>query len=250
MRGAAALVAETPAVGCRGTLMRMVESQEQVATRSLVDGLTEQALLENLLETSKPPLRPGTEKLHYLLAAPFRYPPLRHGSRFGSRFEPGIFYGSHRFETLAAETAYYRFVFWRGMTTPPPSGRISTEHTAFSVNYATEHGLRLQDPPFARHKKSLASPSDYAATQATGAAMRAKDIAAFEYLSARDPKQGLNVGLFTPAALKSRKPLRQQNWLCETNAESVQFRRPHDKLVRTYGRELFLVAGSFPEPAE
>ncbi|HNH71913.1 MAG TPA: RES domain-containing protein, partial [Pseudomonadales bacterium] len=33
-----------------GILLRMVESQEQVATTALVDDLTEQALLERMLE--------------------------------------------------------------------------------------------------------------------------------------------------------------------------------------------------------
>ena len=86
-----------------GELLRMVESQEQIATLSLVDDLAEQAVLEDLLERAKPPLPVGTDGLHYLLATPFRYPPLRHGSRFGRRFEPGLFYGARRLPTLLAE---------------------------------------------------------------------------------------------------------------------------------------------------
>lgn len=57
----------------------MVESQEQVATLQLVDTLEEQALLEELLESSKPPVPADAEPLHYLLKTPFRYPPLRWG---------------------------------------------------------------------------------------------------------------------------------------------------------------------------
>ena len=37
-----------------GVLFRLVESQEQVATIGYVDTLEEQAVLEELLETSKP----------------------------------------------------------------------------------------------------------------------------------------------------------------------------------------------------
>ena len=59
-----------------GELLRMVESQEQVATRSLVDDLAEQALLEQMLEQSKPPLPDNASNLDYLLSTPFRYPPL------------------------------------------------------------------------------------------------------------------------------------------------------------------------------
>ena len=40
----------------RGRLVRLVENQGQVATLQLVDTLEEQALLEQLLESSKPPL--------------------------------------------------------------------------------------------------------------------------------------------------------------------------------------------------
>lgn len=71
-----------------GELVRVVENQEQIATTALVDDLQEQALLEEMLDDAKPRRRPGTEGLHYLLATPFRYPPLRHGSRFGQRSEP------------------------------------------------------------------------------------------------------------------------------------------------------------------
>jgi hypothetical protein len=53
-----------------GDLLRMVESQQQVATTSLVDDLAEQALLEELIDRSKPPLRSGTGRLHCLLATP------------------------------------------------------------------------------------------------------------------------------------------------------------------------------------
>ena len=103
----------------RGRLVRLVENQGQVATLQLVDTLEEQALLEQLLESSKPSLPPGDEPLHYLLRTPFRYPPLRWGSRFGRRHEPSLFYAACRLETAMAETAFYRFVLWYGMVEPP-----------------------------------------------------------------------------------------------------------------------------------
>lgn len=74
-----------------GTLYRLVESQEQIATRQLVDTLEEQALLEEMLETVKPSYPGRLDHLHYLLKTPFRYPPLKWGSRFGRTFEPSIF---------------------------------------------------------------------------------------------------------------------------------------------------------------
>ena len=68
---------------CNLNVFRIVETQEIAATTGLVDDLEEQHLLEQLLDKVKPSYREGTEKLHYLISTPFRYPPLKYGSRFG-----------------------------------------------------------------------------------------------------------------------------------------------------------------------
>ena len=57
-------------------LLRIVESLEQVATTKITRNLEEQDFLERLIEGSKPGKLDGP--LHYLLATPFRYPPLNH----------------------------------------------------------------------------------------------------------------------------------------------------------------------------
>lgn len=230
-----------------GELMRIVESQEQIATTSLVDDLAEQALLEEMLESAKPPRRSGTEHLHYLLATPFRYPPLRHGSRFGRRHEPSLLYASRRESTVLAEAAYYRLVFWHAMETPPPGGRLLTQHTLFRANYRTPNGIRLHLPPFSDHAAVLTHPTDYGATQALGTAMREAGVAAFEYLSARDPEHGINLGLFAPQALASRGPLRSANWLCELRAERVSFASGGQ--VVEFDAQMFFVDGALPRPA-
>jgi len=62
---------------------RAVEAQHQLSTRKLVDSAEEQTLLEELIDGAKPPETFGG-KFHYLLSTPFRYPPLPHGSRFGT----------------------------------------------------------------------------------------------------------------------------------------------------------------------
>ena len=67
-----------------GSLYRLVESQEQVATMGYVDTLYEQVLLEELLESVKPPYPDGLQGYHYLLTTPFRYPPLLMGVAFWS----------------------------------------------------------------------------------------------------------------------------------------------------------------------
>ncbi len=225
-----------------------MESQEQIATNALVDSLAEQALLESLLEASKPPQQPDTAGLHYLLATPFRYPPLRHGSRFGTRFEPSLFYASRDQDSALAETAYYRLVFWSGMTSPPPGGRLTTEHTAFGARIDTTKGLQLQAAPFDSYADQLQHPADCAATQQLGQQLREAGIEAFEYRSARDPQQGINIALFQPRAFAAPAPHWQQTWLCETGESGVAFfSKQHG--IRQYEREVFLVAGELPVPA-
>jgi hypothetical protein len=232
-----------------GELMRLVESQEEIATLGLVGNLSEQRRLERLLEQSKPPLVRGTGRLHYLLAAPFRYPPLPYGSRFGTRQEPGLFYGSLGLTALLSEAAYYRFVFWAGMSIPPPSGKFATQHNVLTADYRTERGLRLQARPFTRFETLLTSPDSYEATQQLGGHMRAAGIEAFEYRSARDPSGGLNAALYAPRALASVRPKQVTSWLTETRAENVTFSERGSQDVTSFSLEQFLVAGSLPLPA-
>jgi hypothetical protein len=232
-----------------GELLRVVESQEQVATTALVDDLADQAVLEDMIERTKPPRPPGTARLHYLLATPFRYPPLAHGSRFGARFEPSLLYGARELRPALAETAYYRLLFWDGMTKPPPSGRFLTQHTLFGAAYRTGNGLRLQDPPFDAHEATLRDPVRYDETQALGAALRAGGVEAIEYLSARDRTRGVNVALFTPAALARREPRFQQPWLCDTRGDGVTLSGLLEGGVWRFTREEFLVDGALPAPA-
>jgi hypothetical protein len=232
-----------------GTLLRVVESQEQVATNAIVDSAAEQHMLEQLLERTKPVARAGSERAHYLLQAPFRYPPLAHGSRFGSRFEPSIFYGSRQEPTVLAEGAFYRFWFWHGMSRPPAKP-LRTQHTIFKAGYRTARGIRLQDPPFSTHADILRDPCDYRETQALGTAMRAAACEAFEYVSARDPQGGLNVGLFQPQALSPLdRILARQEWSCTTGPARVMFYNPARRATREFPLDLYLVDGAFPVPA-
>ncbi len=231
-----------------GSLVRVVESQEQVATCHLVDNLEEQALLEALIEDSKPPRPAGCERLHYLLATPFRYPPLRHGSRFGSRHEPSIFYGSVRTTTALAETAYYRLVFLSGMTLPPPGGRLLTQHSAFTARYRTGRGVKLHKPPCDAYEDKLRNPCDYGETQQFGSALRKAGVGAIQYRSARNRARGINVALFEPAALVSTRPGGLERWLCETRAGAVSFYRTGYGTLQ-FPRTDFLVDGELPSPA-
>lgn len=231
-----------------GTLLRIVESQEQIATNRLVDALDKQQLLEELLEGTKPDYRPGTRHLHYLLATPFRYPPLRHGSRFGRRGEPALFYGALSLPTLLAESAYYRFVFWHGMAVPP-ARRLNTQHAVFEASYATPSGVRLQLAPFDQWEAELTDSADYVVTQALGSAMRAAEVSAFEYRSARDPEHGTNIALYAPDALSQARPGFSEQWLAETTGERVLYRSQSATLTHAFPLERFLQDGRLPQPA-
>jgi hypothetical protein len=232
----------------RGAPWRAVEAQHQISTRKLVDSLEEQALLEQLIDASKPPDRTGG-RLHVLLATPFRYPPLPHGSRFGGRHEPGIWYGSDSRHALFAEVAYYRFVFLEG--TRADLGTLTTAHTAFRVSVRTSKGVDLSRAPFDAHREAIASPTDYAASQALGTAMRDAGVHAIRYHSARDAEGGTNVAVFSPAAFGAAEPRDLETWHSAATRARVELVR-HDyfsPLAFAFDRDAFLVDGRLPAPA-
>ena len=227
---------------------RAVESQHQVSTRRLVDSDAEQRVLEDLIEGAKPPDR-TRGRLHYLLATPFRYPPLPHGSRFGRRTDPGIWYGSESLRTVFAEVAYYRLVFLEG--TGADLGAVETELTVFRAQVRTERGIDLAAPPFSAHEAVLASRVSYAGTQALGEAMRGAGVEAFRYTSARDAAGGVNVGVLWPGAFGRRQPRSFENWHCTATRQRVEVasRGYFCRTVHAYAREAFLVEGRLPAPA-
>lgn len=233
--------------------VRSVESQHVVSTRKLVDSAGEQALLEELVDGVKPPAPKGRDfvGLHYLLATAFRHAPLRHGSRFGTRLERGIWYGSLTLETCFAEVAYYRFVFLAG--TAAQIAPLSVELTVFHADVRTQRGIRLTRPPFVAHERALSSKTSYAATQSLGRDMRADGVEAFVFRSARDPGGGENIGLFAPVFARKR-PSKLRTWHCVVDAEKAELseksfaaRRRVEAL--TFRRTVFEVAGKLPAPS-
>ena len=241
------IVAQAPHTELKGLAWRVVESQEEIATMALVGSLEEQALLESLLEQSKPPYPESARQLDYLLTTPFRYPPLPWGSRFGSQLEPSLYYAGLTIDTALAETAFYRMVFWQGMDIEPLSGRLLTQHTIFSAQFLCDPGFALDQAPFDAYRDILIDKQDYGPCQSLGMELREADAQGFQYVSARCPDGGLNIALFTPNALTSRKPEETQNWLCETRDDHVSFKGPHDK-THTFSIDVFTVNGSFPSP--
>jgi hypothetical protein len=219
-----------------------------VSTRKLVDTAAEQELLEKLIDRVKPP-DATSGKLHYLLATPFRYPPLRHGSRFASRLERGIWYGSDSPQTLFAEVSYYRMVFLEGTTAK--LAPVATLITTFQAAARTNRGVDLTRPPFSRYRERIASPTSYAESQALGRAMRDAGVELFRYPSARDPERGANVAVLNPAAFGRAKPRILDTWHCSATREVVELAKADYFGRETYvfERETFLVGGSLPAPA-
>ena len=227
---------------------RVVEAQHRVSTRSLVDSAEEQALLENLIDGVKPPDRTGGT-LHYLLFTPFRYPPLRHGSRFGGRHEPGIWYGSEHQRTAFAEVAYYRLLFLEG--TQADLGDVATQLTAFTVVMRSSRAIDLTVAPFNAHHGAISSRTSYRSSQSLGGAMREAGVELFRFSSARDAEGGVNVAAFDARVFGRANPKALRTWHCVASRARVEvtsgdyFRRES----WTFPREQFVVHGELPSPA-
>jgi hypothetical protein len=237
-----------------GVLYRLVESQEEIATNGYVDTLEEQAVLESLLDQAKPAYgdlsqQGNLDDYHYLLKTPFRYPPLPWGSRFGRHHETDIFYGGCSVAVTLAESAFYRFIFWFSIDAQPVKAMIKSQHQLFSVEYNTAHGVQLQSAAFSAEQSLLTHASDYRACQKLGSDMREAGVDAFEYTSARDPEQGVCVGLFNIAPLVTKEPKNKTSWFCEVSAQRVAFSEYGSSQVMSFSVNDFLVDGEFPRPA-
>jgi hypothetical protein len=201
-----------------GTGWRVVEAQHRVSTLKLVDTLAEQALLEDLLEGSKPVVPPECQHLHYLLATPFRYgAPYPHGSRFRrAGLTPGVFYASETFETAIAELSFCRLLFFaESPRTPYP--RNPTEYTGFSVAVRTQSALDLSAPPLNDREEEWTHLSDYAACQAFADEARAQSCEIIRYISVRAPP-ARNLAILTCAAFAQREPLEQRDFRLQLGA--------------------------------
>ncbi len=234
-----------------GEAWRVVEAQHQISTLKLVDSTAEQQLLEELLEQSKPPRpsEPSAKRLDFLLYTPFRYPPLRYGSRFGRKHERGIWYGAEELPTAFAEKAFYELLFRAG--TEAELSRLIVERTAFQAGFKAKKGIDLTDAPFSRYRKRICSPTRYADSQELGSEMRGAGVEAFRFNSARCPKGGVNVGLFSPDAISGTRPKKVQTWLCDVTAERVEFSPKNTSLGESqrFTRTQFEVDGALPSPA-
>ena len=229
-------------------VFRLVETQEFAATSALVDDLDEQFLLEQMLDDVKPVYRPGTEHMHYLLKTPFRYPPLKHGSRFGTRLMPSFFYASGQIATALSEVAYYRFIFLDDMQIAY-SGTLRTQHLLFSISVESPQNIDLSSPYFDKIKSNLTDPQDYQFCQKIGKwAVQEQHVDSIKYWSARC-KSGTNLAVYDPNCIVSQGPENQQYWLCQSQNRKISFTQPGGHLPKSFSRAQFLVDGELPRPA-
>ncbi len=220
-----------------GRCWRIVEAQHRVSTLKLTDSLAEQALLEELIEATKPAVPPECRHLDFLLSTPFRYgAEYPHGSRFRRAGRtPGVFYASEAVVTAVAETVFYRLLFFaESLGTPLPSG--TAEYTAFAVEVATGRLLDLTEPPLVADAATWMAPVAYEGCQALAEAARAADGEVIRYRSVRDPGGGCNVAILVCRAFAVPAPVERQTWhlrltargaqaLCEFPKGAVEFER-------------------------
>jgi hypothetical protein len=221
-----------------GVCWRLVEAQHRVSTMKVVDTPEEQAVLEDAIEASKPPLPPECRHLDYLLSTPFRYPALYpSGSRFRrAGLTEGVFYASEEVETAVTEMAFRRLLFFaESPDTPWPAN--PAEYTAFSAAYQTRAGIDLTAPPFAAERERWRHPRDYSHCQSLAESARRGAIEAIRYGSARCA--GINLALLTCGVFKKPKPVARQTWRIHLQASGVQVLGEMPRQRRAFDRGFF-----------
>ncbi|MBX3664476.1 MAG: RES family NAD+ phosphorylase [Burkholderiales bacterium] len=184
----------------RARVWRAVEAQHQVATMKLVGhSLTDQKILEDILEDSKPPVPEAARGKHWLIFTPFRYRPQPPGSRFRAPNDPGVFYAAFERRTACAEIGYWR---WRFVQDSEGLEALEARPMSlFAADLRTAAAIDLRKPPLARKRKTWTDPGNYAETQALARQAREQDVETIVYESVRDPQHGGAVAVLMPKPL-------------------------------------------------
>lgn len=204
----------------RATVLRVVETQYAAATMRLVDSAEAQAVLEDAIETSKPPVPPAFSHLHYLLSTPFRYPPTPWPSRFRGPTDPGVFYAAEHPRTALAEVAH-----WRLKVLLDAVELLALEpaaHTLFAVVIEATRADAADLRPASR-RASVLHPDDYAPAQAWAREVRTAGVQAIRYPSVRDRPEGICWAVFSPDAFRGTPSL-SGNWLLRVTRDGVHCR--------------------------
>lgn len=222
-----------------GEVWRLVEAQHVVSTMKLVDTTAEQAVLEDILEETKPPVPEECAEMDYLLSTPFRYRPYPHGSRFRrAGFTPGVFYASEYPETAVAETVFYRFLFYaESPETPFPDE--PSEYTAFSTSIAASAAVDLTAGALAEQSSLWTSLTDYTPCQNLAEAARSAEAELIRYQSVRDPEKRANLAVLSCRAFSHAKPLAKTTWHIRISSTGAQALRETPRLGLDFGTGAF-----------
>ena len=210
----------------RRQVWRAVEAQHRVATMSLVDNLDEQHLLEQMLETSKPPApilgsmsATASVKTDYLLITPFRYTSA-YPSRFRRSNESGVWYGAEDVSTACAEAGYWR---WRFLMDSDGlrDKEVRAELTIFQARVQGRH-IDLITTPWNELQHTWVDPHNYAECHTLAETARTNGVNWIRYRSARWP-EGMCAAVLSPSALDRPHPERLQTWRCRVNAQELHF---------------------------
>lgn len=205
----------------------------------LTDSLEEQAVLESLLEKTKPPIPPDCARLDFLLMTPFRY---SRQNPWGSRFrrpnaEAGVFYAAEHPETAIAETVFHRLRFFADSPqTPWPQN--AAEYTAFSVQLRARRAIDLT--AFAADEiADILDPVDYTAGQAFSESAREAGIELIKYPSVRDSNHRANLAMLSPAAFAKPTPTGRQSWRIYLDGNGARAICEAPNLSLAFGRDAF-----------
>ncbi len=223
-----------------GPCWRLVEAQHQVSTLKLTDTLAEQALLEDLIENSKPPVPTECRHLDFLLATPFRYGAIYpKGSRFRRAGRTaGVYYAAERPATAIAEMAFYRLLFFsESPATPWPSN--AAEYTAFSAAVGTASLLDLTQEPLSEDAVIWTDLFAYEGCQAFAEAARAANAEVIRYQSVRDPAKGSNLAILMCRAFARPAPVERQSWRMRVSASGVRALCEFPQQALEFGRDAF-----------
>jgi hypothetical protein len=203
-----------------GECWRFVEDQHRVSTMRLVDTLDEQRILEELLDTSKPPVPKECQHLHYLLFTPFRYRPAAHGSRFRRVADRrGVLYAAEAMETALHEVAFYRLLFLvesPAMIAP----QRPTSMTAFAFHNGPSRMIDLTTAPFSAGHDQWEKLSDYQACQGFTEIAREAGIETIRYRSVRH-EQGFNHAILTCTRLSGPRRDSYRQWFLLADRRGV-----------------------------
>ncbi len=211
---------KTEKVFINETVFRIVETDQTIGTIKISKSLDDQNRLEELIDETKPV---NTNfPVHYLISTPFRYPPLKWGSRFGTILMNSYFYASHSYKTCLIECAYYRFKFLNDLVIPFEEP-LNNNYLLFTVKTNTASGLDLTVPNFKKIFNKITDPDDYTFTHKIGKwAVVENDFNMIKFPSARH-KEGINFAVADIKCIKSKKPKIISRIACISTNTNVVF---------------------------